>query len=394
MKINGKKLAFWLLLIGVTGIACELTTRLFFAILVGPNVLLYGTGAFRTEVKSFPSVVMAKIGYTPPTPEGYQVPIPGNAYTKFSPNEVKSDKDENGKRFHPTINSRGFRGAEFSDKKKSGVIRVVTLGASSTFGYHNRDDETYPYYMEALLNVASTSDKSFEVINLGMPHMDSEQLLSLFLTEAMPMQPDVVTFYEGWNDATKATDAVGKERVSSRRNGLTSVIGNSYAAMRGYSLMAELFDSLLYYVGDSDVVDEDLQHLIEKTSFRFLSNISSIKEVCKRNNILFVLANQQSRSQLIEREHVKRITLQQEVQIVRDKLRNKGSLARREAAFLVHSSIMQSLGQWSEINRVPLVNVIHALDADRSVLLTYVHPNAKGNRIIAQEFVIEISKRL
>lgn len=393
MKINRKKLAFWLLLVGVTGIACELSTRLFFAILVGPNVLLYGTEAFRTEVKSFPSVVMAKVGYTPPTPEGYQIPIPGHAYTKFSPNEVKSDKDEKGKRFHPTINSRGFRGAEFSDKTRSGVIRVVTLGASSTFGYHNRDDETYPYYMEALLNAASNGNKTFEVINLGLPHMDSEQILSIFVNEALPLQPDVVTFYEGWNDATKAADALGKERGSLRRPAFTSLIRNSYAGMRDSSLMAALFDSLLYYVGDSDV-DEDLQHLIEKTSLRFLGNISSIKEVCSRNNILFVLANQQSRSELIERERVKQITFRQEVQIVRDKLTNKGRLARREAAFLVHSSIMQSLGQWTEINKVPLVNVIHALDADRNLLLTYVHPNPKANRVIAQEFVKEISKHL
>lgn len=394
MKIDRKQLAFWLLLTSVTVIACELSARLVFAVLVGPKVLLYGTGIYRTDVKRFPSVIMAKVGYTPPTPEGYQIPIPGNAYTKFSPNEVKSDKDENGKRFHPTINSRGFRGTEFSDRKKSGVIRVVTLGASSTFGYHNRDDETYPYYMEALLNAVSNGNKTFEVINLGMPHMDSEQILSIFVNEALPLQPDVVTFYEGWNDATKAADALGKERGSLRREGFTSVIRNSYAGIRDYSLMTALFDSLLYYVGDSDVVDEDLQHLIEKTSLGFLGNISSMNEVCRRKNILFILANQQSRSQLIEREHVRGITFQQEVEVIRDKLRNKGRLARREAAFLVHSSIMQALEQWSEINKVPLVNVIHALDADRSVLLTYVHPNPKANRVIAQEFVKEISKHL
>jgi len=248
--------------------------------------------------------------------------------------------------------------------------------------------------MEALLNAASKGNKTFEVINLGMPHMDSEQILAIFVNEALPLQPDVVTFYEGWNDATKAADALGKERGSLRRPAFTSVIRNSYAGIRDSSLMAALFDSLLYYVGDSDVVEEDLQHLIEKTSLRFLGNISSMKDVCRSNNILLVLANQQSRSQLIEREHVKRITFRQEVQIVRDKLRNKGRLARREAAFLVHSSIMQSLAQWTEINKVPLVNVIHALDADRNLLLTYVHPNPKANRVIAQEFVKEISKHL
>ena len=35
------------------------------------------------------------------------------------------------------------------------MIRIVTLGASSTFVFHDRDNETYPYYLEQILNNVS-----------------------------------------------------------------------------------------------------------------------------------------------------------------------------------------------------------------------------------------------
>jgi hypothetical protein len=77
-----------------------------------------------TEPAATPSFTLTRLDRDPDTQEPYRV----------------------------TINSRGFRGKEFSDEKKPGVIRVITLGESSTFGLHARDDETYPYDLEHFLN--------------------------------------------------------------------------------------------------------------------------------------------------------------------------------------------------------------------------------------------------
>jgi len=61
-----------------------------------------------------------------------------------------------------SINSHGFRGKEFSIAKPDDVIRVLTLGASSTFGFFNKDDETYPYLLEQRLNKLCHGPKHFE----------------------------------------------------------------------------------------------------------------------------------------------------------------------------------------------------------------------------------------
>ena len=124
-------------------------------------------------------------------------------YTKYFPREVRIDHDpETGDTFRVAINGHGFRGPEFRQTKPAGVIRVVTLGASSTFGYYNRDNETYPHFLELEFNARCGGQRTFEVINLGILHTKAKQNVALFRREAVPLSPDVVTFYEGINDNT------------------------------------------------------------------------------------------------------------------------------------------------------------------------------------------------
>jgi lysophospholipase L1-like esterase len=383
--IPAKRLVFWAILMLVTALACELGARLVFAVWIDSKIVLYGTPLYRSEINRLPSTIMAKVGYTPPTPAGYQTPNRSGTYAKFSPHEIKVDKDENGNRFHPTINGRGFRGAEFVDRKPPGTTRVVTLGASSTFGYHNRDDQTYPHYMQVSLNTARPEGDRFEVINLGIPHMDSDEIVSLFLNEAVPLRPDIVTFYEGWNDATKTADALGRHGPFDRRPDMRLLIRDGYRAIANHSLLAALLDSLFYYITESEIAADDLQRVVEQATAKFLANVSLIRQVCRTEGILFIMATQQARSQTIAREHIKGITFHDEAVLVREKLARTGKLTRREAAFLIHAGLMEGLHEWAAANQAPLADVIRALDADRTVLLTYVHASATGNRVIAHE---------
>jgi lysophospholipase L1-like esterase len=374
-----RKVLFGLVTLAAVAVLCELVARAAFAFMVGPRVFLYGTGAYRSEVKLFPSVVMAQVGHTPPTQGSYRAWNTTGAYAKFAPHEHKTDTDENGRRFHPTINGRGFRGAEFAEHKAPGVVRVITLGASSTFGYHDRDDETYPHYMEELLNGRAGGDPRFEVLNLGLPHMTAEQILAIFFQEALPLAPDVVTFYEGWNDAgLRPEDAPAPDERS------------VLSALRSRVLLHALADSLFYYAGETPLGPAQLEDLTAKRSARFLEHVAAIEEACRERGILFVVATQQACSERIGREERAGLTFDEEVRIVRDELARDGRLGRREASFLIHDGMMKELERWARENRVPLADVIEATDRERDVLLTYVHPNPRGNRRIAEELVEEI----
>ena len=85
----------------------------------------------------------------------------GGEYYKFPPNYVLKGANGQGDET-ASINSQGFRGPDFKIAKPEGVFRVMCLGESSTFGYHNRDDETYPFILGRLFvqeNLPGGSDQ-------------------------------------------------------------------------------------------------------------------------------------------------------------------------------------------------------------------------------------------
>lgn len=95
-------------------------------------------------------------------------------------------------------NSWGFRGEEFSVQKPAGTFRIVALGASTTEGSQG-NQETYPYFLQQELRQRHP-ERTIEVINAGHHGQGLEDLLQLFKQRVLPLQPDLVLFYEGNND--------------------------------------------------------------------------------------------------------------------------------------------------------------------------------------------------
>ncbi len=95
--------------------------------------------------------------------------------------------------FH--INAQGFRGTDFSSKKRPGVKRVLLTGGSVAFGaFLNADQDTPGAVLEKALG------KNVEVYNLGVPSYASTQELFLAGTYALAWHPDVVVSLSGYND--------------------------------------------------------------------------------------------------------------------------------------------------------------------------------------------------
>lgn len=83
-------------------------------------------------------------------------------------------------------NSRGLRGrGEHGYEKPPGVVRILVLGDSFTFGEEVSDDETYSYQLGAML-------PGVEVLNLGVHGYGHDQMLIYLQEEGVKYQPDVV----------------------------------------------------------------------------------------------------------------------------------------------------------------------------------------------------------
>ena len=99
-----------------------------------------------------------------------------------------------------TINTLGFRGAEFSETKPSDTYRIFMVGGSTMFGAGATSDETtIPGYIQQYLNEKNLGF-DIEVINSGIQGADSNTELNLIKQKLVRFSPDLIIIYGGWND--------------------------------------------------------------------------------------------------------------------------------------------------------------------------------------------------
>jgi hypothetical protein len=91
-----------------------------------------------------------------------------------------------------TINELGFRDKSRSPEKPPGVFRIICLGGSNTFGAEVGDEETYPVYLERLLNEGL--DRKFEVWNAGVCAYVLSQKVGMARLAIKKYDPDLLIF--------------------------------------------------------------------------------------------------------------------------------------------------------------------------------------------------------
>jgi len=100
-----------------------------------------------------------------------------------------------------TTNSFGWRGPDLELNKPAATIRIAFVGASTTV-----NEYVFPYsYPELIghwLNLWSEArgwPYRFEVINSGRTGIDSHSIAAIVRQELVPVEPDLVVYYEGSN---------------------------------------------------------------------------------------------------------------------------------------------------------------------------------------------------
>jgi lysophospholipase L1-like esterase len=115
------------------------------------------------------------------------------------------------------VNSHGVRGPEFAIPKPPGVIRILSLGDSTGFGWGLSDEQTYSRLLEKQLNASIKTGPRFEVINAGCNAYGYPQLKSFFIHHGLAFQPDYVLIGGAnlWTDFTE--DASEQFKSAMRR---------------------------------------------------------------------------------------------------------------------------------------------------------------------------------
>ncbi len=133
-----------------------------------------------------------------------------------------------------SVDSQRFRRpGDVQPVPEPGVVRIVALGDSFTFGVGAKDDETYPAQLERILRkrlVQSTSkrDSDIEVINAGIPGAGIEHEALYFETWVKRFRPEIMIWGIFFNDAERTSglfflDESGRAQIRPLRERMAAI---------------------------------------------------------------------------------------------------------------------------------------------------------------------------
>lgn len=317
------------------------------------------------------SALAGRVGISP-----WQV-YDGSSY-KFPPNYELRGAAGQGSETART-NALGFRGPDFAAQKPPGVFRVVCLGGSSTFGYHNDDDQTYPHYLGALLG---EEFDGVEVVNAGFPYYNTGSIRSLFTQELLGYRPDVITLYSAYNDACWPLQVQKPVRWVFWLQEHSIV----------YLLLKEslLSDQRVYWLKNKLHrklrPQADVQAVLqnaEQVAARYRANVEAVLDAARERGVAVVLVRQP----ITTRTHTPeegRFTYEEEARLVRQRLEQGEFMGVFDYYMIRHRRLIAELDAIAAERGLPLVDNIALVDQDRTRLTTWVHLTAEANRILAQ----------
>ena len=154
------------------------------------------------------------VGSGEPEPRGYVVDDPDTGYA------LKPGYQNGGIR----INSFGFRGPEIAREPPAGVQRIVALGDSASFG-PSEEECAYPFQVAPRL-----APRAVEVINAGVEGYRTDRALAHLRRDVLPLHPQAVTVFIGWNDLYQTDPGIEADQLSLRSNPLARLLLMSDAA--------------------------------------------------------------------------------------------------------------------------------------------------------------------
>lgn len=257
------------------------------------------------------------------------------------------------------INSMGTRGPEFQVPKPPGVVRILSVGDSKTFGWGLTEAETYSGRLQALLQEKAPAGRKVEVINAGVNAWSYPQI-KVFLREfGLAWKPDYVLIADAnlWTQFSEDSDP--------------AFVGKMLSRVRLKNLLRR---SAVYHF----VIEVQLNHVYQKYRTRFIpidpKQDQLFKEAQKSDPTAFFRKAIEESCSLVTSAGARPLVLfvpilgewetgpSKEVQAAKREL-----CARLQVPFI----------DFSEDIKPPSADQLY-LEADP------VHLNARGNEIVAQ----------
>jgi lysophospholipase L1-like esterase len=320
------------------------------------------------------------VSWTAAPGDGHSEKLDG--YFKFPPNQViRHGLPEPGR-----INNHGFRGADFEAEKPAGTFRIVCLGGSSTFGYTDSDDGTYPYHLQRLFEQRQAG-RRVEVINGGIPHFNTNHLVAMLEQEALGWAPDALTLYCAYNDAIYPLAENVWQEVTRKIDEYSA----GFAVLR--KLLNATLGNVVFHQWSEYLPQMDapaLARQIELHREMTRTNLEQIARLAATRATPLVVVRQPMTLWAWRRERGlvagprPALTYEGEVAEVRARLEQSGAIQGWEAVLLVHRAVLEEVDAFAARHGFALIDNVALLDAHPDGYSSYVHLNSAANARLAE----------
>lgn len=222
---------------------------------------------------------------------------------------VDLEKTATARIFDLQTNSLGMRGPEIEIEKPAGVLRVLCIGDSCTFGSGAGGRMTYPVQLQEQLEATLGAGK-VQVINAGVPGYTSYQAVAYLESRGLALDPDAVILIAGYNDSGPATvGRKGPHETTATLSDLEySKLGSRAEPALAVLRLAKRLGGSAAQEADAQVAGKTtpaVQAPAEKSDKlrvsveEYAANIERMLEICTEHDILPVLGVWPIRAQSI-----------------------------------------------------------------------------------------------
>jgi len=269
------------------------------------------------------------------------------------------------------VNSKGFRGKEFNKEKTAGVIRLITMGDSVTFGIA---PETCPYpaQLQELFN--QKYPNKVEVINAGVEGYSSEYVLKRLKYDILQYKPDFITVYVGWNDlyAVNPLSPWNYKKLT----GLAKFLNKFYFYKAFRRLIFLEIKPKVEQIFMNNSYNQKVEDVyLEFEPFIYKENLKKIIEVAKENEIKIALINLASiLSDKMKEEDIKKVHYPYFTSDI-EKLK---ILQER------YNKTIEELARKENVPLIDLNRAINQIPDKGRLFFDTMHPYCEGNKVISQ----------
>jgi len=202
-------------------------------------------------------------------------------FWRLRPSQKISSRFFEGKEYN--INSYGLRGDEIPDKTDR--TRIVAMGNSCTFGWGVRNDQAYINKLGDLIN-SDSALPPVEIINGAVPGYSSFQGRRFFITDILPLEPDIIFLMYGWNDQWAAAGNIPDQDQEPLPEIIIDV-QNMFSRLKIYRLSKKLLLSAVEQPLDDRLVKEKPVYRVDIPDY--YNNLDFIVQYCRQEGIRPIL---------------------------------------------------------------------------------------------------------